>query len=261
MQRSTTTPPTAAMTGHGDRRRTSSRTTARKTSHAPSTTARCVHERNEVCTARVATSRAAGMPSSSQRSSGSSPSVDSRARHGRVAPSHVARAAAAPGRRTSRVRDANTPITSQSPASSSSPRAIQAIAMSRSARSHAEFRGCQVVRGVVDVARVLLDVGGRERLELVAIGLPGGVRIRRDRVVPLRLVQDHRPVRREQPQHVDLVVQRAEERVAHAMRRARSRHPSPRRGRAWSRHPRRPAHRPRSPARCRRRWHRARSRR
>ena len=110
MQRSTRTPPTAAITGHGERRPTRSRTTSAKTSHAPSTTARCTHERNEVCTARVATSRAAGTPIMSQRSSGSIPSVDSRARHGRVDASHEARAAGAPGRRTSRVRAAIMPM-------------------------------------------------------------------------------------------------------------------------------------------------------
>ena len=48
MLRNTSTPPTAAMTGHGDRSRTNSRTTMRNTSHAPSTTARWVHDKSEV---------------------------------------------------------------------------------------------------------------------------------------------------------------------------------------------------------------------
>ena len=132
MLRRTSTPPTAATTGHGERSRTNARTTRRNTSHPPSTSAMCVHDRNEVCTARVATSRPPGMMISNQRSSGSIPSVDSRARHGRVAASHAARAAAAPGRRTRRVRADSIPITTHATASTRRARASHAIATSRS---------------------------------------------------------------------------------------------------------------------------------
>ena len=147
MLRNTSTPPTAAITGHGERSRTNKRTTTRNTSQAPSTTARWVHDKSEVCTARVATSRPPGTMINSHRSSGSIPRVDSRARHGRVAASHAARAAAAPGRRTSRVRDDNIPITTHATASARRMRAIHAIVRSRSARSTPSWAAVRLYAG------------------------------------------------------------------------------------------------------------------
>ena len=64
------------------------------------------------------------------RSRGNTPSVDSRARHGRVDAIQVARAAAAPGRPTRRVRDASIPIATHATARSRSPRAIHSVVAS-----------------------------------------------------------------------------------------------------------------------------------
>src|SRR5690606_37208743 len=66
-QRAATTPPTTASTGHGEERRRQASSTTTKTSQAPSTTAGCVQDRKEVCTARVSTSSNAGTPTTSAR--------------------------------------------------------------------------------------------------------------------------------------------------------------------------------------------------
>ena len=173
MQRSTTTPPTAAIDrprrpASDDAAAPRARTPARLRARSRS----CAHARNEVCTARVATSSAPGTTSSSHRSQAAAARASTPARAtGRVAASQAARAAAAPGRRTSRVREASTPDDDPPSASSEQhardPRHRQVAV----GALHAELGGGQVVRRVVDVARVRAR-GGRRRAP----------RMRRDRL-------------------------------------------------------------------------------
>ncbi len=69
----------------------------------------------------------------------------------------------------------------------------------------------QVPGRVQQVALVAAQVFGRALLVVPVGRLPGGVRPGRAGVVPLRGAQEHRPVRRQQPKGVDLVVERPEE--------------------------------------------------
>ena len=85
---------------------------------------------------------------------------------------------------------------------------------------HARFRamrlgGGQVVGRVVDVALVPLEVGCREPAVPLEGGGPLVAGLRRAGRVPLALAQHELAVLGEQPQRVDLVVEGAEERLAH----------------------------------------------
>ena len=83
------------------------------------------------------------------------------------------------------------------------------------AAGDAELGGGQVVGRVVDVALVPLEVGCREPAVPLEGGGPLVAGLRRAGRVPLALAQHELAVLGEQPQRVDLVVEGAEERLAH----------------------------------------------
>ena len=199
-QRSRLTPASTTASDHTEARPRSSTAARVNNPVAPRVTSRCEGARNAVCTPRLSSTRSVGTATASTRWARDSPPTRAGERQGLVAATQVARAAGT-----------TSPRASQPSAISEQPPGGPGHGPVAHCPVDAEAGRGEVPGRVQQVALVAAQVLGRALLVVPVGRLPRGVRRGRAGVVPLRGAQEHRPVRRQQPKGVDLVVERPEE--------------------------------------------------